>query len=343
MKKITKILMSTVGAGAVATSMFTTTAHIGLPAWPHLVSIANDVQDIVSTETPNSKAQSTMDHVGAHSLEIVDSVPKAGDEFYTNKVVIVTFHDISPRPYSDFVITPIQFSDDLDVLSRYFHVISNAQFINFLGHKGTVPPNAVLLTFDDGYRGMYTYALPEMVAHHMTGTFFEIVGHADRNLSSSLTWNDMRQMVSQGMSIESHTYESHYEVPTGRHHMMIPVFDTRIMVGGRPESMRAYEKRIFTDFSRARVELEKNLGEPVNQFAWPYGWGVPMATYVAHRVGYEYLYTTKDGFVTLETDKSLIPRIDIGKPSITPEEAVQMIVDTAHHSHRRSRIVSSNV
>ncbi|MCL6593957.1 MAG: hypothetical protein K6T31_08280, partial [Alicyclobacillus sp.] len=84
------------------------------------------------------------------------SVSLSNHVYYQNRVVVVTFHDISPDVYSPYVITPETFAADLDAFHEHFNVITNQQFIDFLDGRGTVPPNAILLTFDDGYRNMYT-------------------------------------------------------------------------------------------------------------------------------------------------------------------------------------------
>ncbi len=342
MKRLTKIIASVLATGLIGASAFATYAHTMEP------DVSVDVLSTASAifapqravQTPSVVALPAVSRVTATNRMSTTSIaplPKAGSQLYTNKVVIVTFHDIAPQSYSKFVITPDQFSADLDMLARYFHVITNTQFVNFLGHRGVVPPNAVLLTFDDGYRGMYTYAFPTLLAHHMDGTFFEIVGNADKNRANSLTWDEMRQMVSSGMSIQSHTYSSHYEVKVGPNNRLVPVFDTRLIVNGIRETQAQYDTRVFLDFSRARTELERGLGVPVHQFAWPYGWGIPMAAYIAHRVGYNYLYTTANGYVTPRSNHSEIRRIDIGKPFVTPSDAVQMIIQTANNPQQYQR------
>jgi peptidoglycan/xylan/chitin deacetylase (PgdA/CDA1 family) len=269
-----------------------------------------------------------VNHIQLASLtEELKSVPDK--VYYRNRVVIVTFHDIAPIAYSSYVVTPSQFSEDLDAISARFHILTNEEFTNFLNHDGTVPPNSVLLTFDDGYRGMYKYALPVLLTHHLQGTFFEIVGTADKQESNYLEWPQIEKMVHDGMVVESHTYNSHYEVRslTGQ---MEPVFDTRMKINGKPETLVHYDVRVFKDFSRARLELTMRTGEAVNQFAWPFGWGTSESTTLAKWAGYRYIYTTTDGYVNDNTNPTEIPRIDIGKPWISPVMALKMII---HYSN----------
>ena len=122
--------------------------------------------------------------------------------------------------------------------------------------------------------------------------------------------------------------------------MLVPVFNTRIVVKGKRETVNEYHQRVLADFVNARSELETNLGEPIDQLAWPYGWGSSFAAFIAHEAGYEYLYTTTDGYVTFWTNKNRIPRIDIGKPFITPNDAVDMILKTANGRYHVSKTVN---
>jgi peptidoglycan/xylan/chitin deacetylase (PgdA/CDA1 family) len=53
--------------------------------------------------------------------------------------------------------------------------------------KGTVPPGAVAITFDDGYRDNYEYAFPILKKYGLTATIFVATGVTG---SSNLLWHD---------------------------------------------------------------------------------------------------------------------------------------------------------
>jgi peptidoglycan/xylan/chitin deacetylase (PgdA/CDA1 family) len=290
-------------------------------------SSAGQTAQVHSTLYKHSLNSSVSAQSSASTAKFVRTGKLGPGVFYENKVVIVTYHDITPNVYTKFVITPNQFSAQLDAFTaNHFHVITNAQFINFLNGRGSVPPNAVLLTFDDGYQNMYTYALPVLLAHHMQGTFFVIVGSADHNDPEKLSWPEIKTMEQDGMAFGSHTYDSHYEVTV--HGRLDPVFNTPIVVNGHMETPSQYHTRVLTDFTKARVELSQALGHPVPEFAWPYGYGTWLSTAIAHEAGYRYLFTTANGAVGPGYNPSFIYRIDVGKSFVTPAEAVQAVIDT---------------
>lgn len=250
--------------------------------------------------------------------------------YYKNRVVVVTFHDMTTSHASHWSMTPSAFQADLDALeSNGFHVISNRQFIGWLQHRNSVPPNAVLLTFDDGYQSMYTEALPILLRHHMTGTFFVIVGRQDQHAPGFLSWGELKTMVHDGMTVASHTYNSHYLVNVIGSNKQFPVFDTPILVNGKKETEYQTYLRDYADFRRARDELQTRLGITVNEFAWPYGWGTDLARKAALAAGYSYIFTTFPSCVTPQTNREAIPRIDIGYSNTTPQQAIQDILRAA--------------
>ena len=72
----------------------------------------------------------------------------------------------------------------------------------------------VSITFDDGFRSQYTMAVPALNARGIKGSFFLITGIVDRSLNSSYyaSWDEWRNVASQGHEIGSHT-KTHPHLP----------------------------------------------------------------------------------------------------------------------------------
>jgi peptidoglycan/xylan/chitin deacetylase (PgdA/CDA1 family) len=78
--------------------------------------------------------------------------------------------------------------------------------------RGTaLPPNPVILTFDDGYLDHYTTAFPILQEYGFIGTFFIITARADNNNPEHLNWQQIRAMSDASMGMESHT-KDHVEL-----------------------------------------------------------------------------------------------------------------------------------
>lgn len=99
-------------------------------------------------------------------------------------VSIVTFHHIhdpagtADYPYDPGVAdaTPRQFERHLETLARVGTPISLAELLRGLD-GASLPPNPVMITFDDGYRSCHDVALPILRRLGIPATFFIATGY----------------------------------------------------------------------------------------------------------------------------------------------------------------------
>jgi peptidoglycan/xylan/chitin deacetylase (PgdA/CDA1 family) len=73
-----------------------------------------------------------------------------------------------------------------------------------LGHP--LPPKAVILTFDDGFKDQYTNAYPLLKKYGFVGTFFIITGFVDEGRPEYMSWSEIELLHAEGMEIGSHSY-----------------------------------------------------------------------------------------------------------------------------------------
>lgn len=64
------------------------------------------------------------------------------------------------------------FRQQLDYFENNFNVVTMEQVIEAVNFGGSLPENALLLTFDDGYIDNFTVVMPLLQQHHMQGSFF---------------------------------------------------------------------------------------------------------------------------------------------------------------------------
>jgi peptidoglycan/xylan/chitin deacetylase (PgdA/CDA1 family) len=67
--------------------------------------------------------------------------------------------------------TPAEFDAQMEILARYFTPVGIDQIIE-ARHGGSLPANAAIVTFDDGYRDNYKNAVPILKKHGMNAVFF---------------------------------------------------------------------------------------------------------------------------------------------------------------------------
>jgi peptidoglycan/xylan/chitin deacetylase (PgdA/CDA1 family) len=74
------------------------------------------------------------------------------------------------------------FRDQLDWLGRHATVVPLTDALDRLRAGAPLPPRAVAITFDDGYRDNLELAVPELERRRMAATFFLVPGLLDRRV-----------------------------------------------------------------------------------------------------------------------------------------------------------------
>jgi peptidoglycan/xylan/chitin deacetylase (PgdA/CDA1 family) len=239
---------------------------------------------------------------------------------YQDQVAVLMYHHISDELSGSATILPKLFRDQIDyLLKKGYHFISLEEFRNFMTGS-TVPKNAVLVTFDDGYESFYTEAYPVLKEKLVPAVNFVITQHTDRPGSTAiphLSSSQMREMAESTnfIDLQCHTNAMHYK-QKGLH---TSAFSGPIDVNGARESESEYYKRIKSDLNRCVGQLRDLTGDAQDVFAYPYGLSSSTAIRALKETGFRFAFTTKAGMATRETDPMLIPRINAGHPEINPE------------------------
>lgn len=127
------------------------------------------------------------------------------------RVPILVYHSVQPASEArgirapDLTMRPEVFAAQMKYLKdRGIPVVSLASLVDALEGKRTLPPRAVVLTFDDGRVNQYERAFPILKQHGFTATFFPFTHAMDRN-RRYFTWAQLKEMQAAGMTIGSHT------------------------------------------------------------------------------------------------------------------------------------------
>lgn len=106
----------------------------------------------------------------------------------SSRLLILTYHRVLPEAdaFDRDDIDATQFAMHCDTYARYFNVLPLADAVDALA-KGGLPPRAVVITFDDGYKDNATIALPILESRKLAATFFVATGY----LNGGIMWNDI--------------------------------------------------------------------------------------------------------------------------------------------------------
>lgn len=153
--------------------------------------------------------------------------------------------------------------------------------------KKTLPDKAVLLTFDDGYRGFYSQVYPLLKAYGypavlaVVGSWLdaapgETVDYGGKPMPREkfLSWPQLREMADSGLvEIASHSYNGHRGVLANPQGNTQPAFTARVYAPGNQsyEDDAAYVQRVRGDLEANARLLEKQLGRRPRVMVWPFG------------------------------------------------------------------------
>jgi peptidoglycan/xylan/chitin deacetylase (PgdA/CDA1 family) len=210
-------------------------------------------------------------------------------------LTILTYHSID-RVGLVTSIRPDRFAAHMAFLAEHrFQVLALDQIVSMLGSATSIPPRCVAITFDDGYRSVYTEAFATLRRHSFPATVFVTSGHCgglsnwpshgpEMSHHEMLGGAELRELRAHGVTIGAHTVNHNHL--TG-----LPL----------PRAQREIED--------SRVELEQIVGEAVRHFAYPYGESNAELRALAART-FISAYGTDLRLARLGDDIYNLPRID---------------------------------
>ncbi|WP_068777286.1 polysaccharide deacetylase family protein [Paenibacillus sp. FJAT-26967] len=256
---------------------------------------------------------------------IIEYKPRGIPAQYKDGVLVLLYHDIVPDQSADRrnrgTVTTSQFREHLRALSDlHYQVISMSTFTEFILLGKEIPPNSIVITFDDGYESFYTQAYPLLQDFKMTATNFIIGQSSDFYQPKAiphLSWNQMREMKRAGMEFYSHTYRLHNQVPVDRQLNCEPALTHAMYLEtlGRLETEEEYAVRIRSDLSLMERRFAEELGNHAKLLAFPYGAYTDRVKKIAEGIGFQLFFTIKEG--PNRQGNNEIYRVNAGEPEIT--------------------------
>ena len=195
--------------------------------------------------------------------------------------------DLSTRT-SEFTVTAAALSTQIRVLRRLGFRSYTLRELTQAYEQELPVRDAIVLTFDDGYRDTYATAAPILEAHGFKGTVFAVTGYVGRRMQRGgaptfASWDELRALRDRGWEIGLHT-ATHADLGTARAGTL------------RHEVLAA-----------ARV-LELELSEPVWSVAYPWGKYSPAAIDAVIECGARAAVTVSRSLATPASPRYALPR-----------------------------------
>lgn len=204
---------------------------------------------------------------------------------------VLMYHDVRETALNYFDVTTEDFAAQLDRLKADgYKTLSMEEFVAIVKEGRRFPKKSVLITFDDGYRGIYERALPELIKRGMKATFFIITDALDAQDDEYpyITRDELKKMSECPLvSIGSHT----------RSHAHLEQIDSE-------------QKK--EEITASRELLERLTGRKIEALAFPYGGYDKSVIEAVRAAGYEVSFAVQDRGLLHEEAKYSIPRIYVG-------------------------------
>lgn len=183
-----------------------------------------------------------------------------------------------------------------------------------------LPPKAVLLSFDDGYRSFYDRVLPILKAYQWpavlapVGTWIDTPVDKKVNFGGDLvernrflTWQQVKEISDSGLvEIAAHTDASHYGALANPQGNTQPAAAIRIYDKNTRsyETEAAFTARMTRDVQTISTKIQRITGKKPRVWVWPYGAESGSTLRIAGENGYQLALTLEDGMGVVNKLKS---------------------------------------
>jgi len=216
---------------------------------PQLVSHVS--QTATWMDKPAMGMEALVSSVAPQVLAYLNMVPfpQINSQARQARVPVMMYHDILAEKQVFFDVTPEEFEQDLKLIrDKGLTPISLDQLTTHLRTGLPLPAKPILLTFDDGYAGHYTYVYPLLKKYNYPAVFSIYTVKVGKKMGrSSLTWEQLRQMAQ----------------------------DPRITIASHSVSHKVMDQLSEVDLQTETLEskriLEAELGIPIRYFTYPEG------------------------------------------------------------------------
>lgn len=217
---------------------------------------------------------------------------------------VLMYHKVNDVPENSVTVPTGHFDEQMAQLRELgYRPVSLDTVLDYYLHGAPLPPRAVLITFDDGYRDNLENAAPILQRYGYPAVVFVPVGYlgggrplphdehlASRGIvNSPLSWEELPELEAAGIRVESH----------GIGHR--PLADLEVDEAAR-------------EITLSKLRLEDRLGREVRAFAYVKGSEAhyrPVHLSLLRQAGYDIAFTSISGANGPGTDPLQLHRYNV--------------------------------
>jgi peptidoglycan/xylan/chitin deacetylase (PgdA/CDA1 family) len=198
---------------------------------------------------------------------------------------VLMYHKINDIPENPTTVPVGRFDEQLAQLAELgYRAVDLGAVLDHYTLGAPLPPKAILITFDDGYRDIVENALPVLQKHGYPAVMFVPVAYMEDEMplphetrlrergtrNATVDWGLVRELDAAGVRIESHG------------------------IAHRPLAEVSLDESV-REIAVSKLKLEEQLGRPVRAYAYVKGSEAhfhPVHESILKQAGYDIAFTT---------------------------------------------------
>ncbi len=210
------------------------------------------------------------------------------------RVAVLGFHEFAENlPETEMRMHPSKFRKQMETLRQLgLKVISLEEFNAWKQEGKEIPAKSVLLTFDDGWKSVYTDAYPILKEFGYPFTIYLYKNYVDGG-GKALTIPMIQEMIGNGASIGSHSVSHPYPITVKSY---------------RKKGPDAFDAYLRKEMGESKRFLESKFPGKVSSYAYPGGFITEEMFKLGNEFGYKQMFTVLPGKIKRSTPDEKLPR-----------------------------------
>ena len=215
-------------------------------------------------------------------------------------VPILLYHSVAcasaPR-FKKWTMHPEAFAAHMQYLyDQHFIPLTVTHWTRLLEQRSRLPERPIVISFDDGYADFLVNAVPVLQRYGFEATLYVVTKYVGQSSAwlqgqgagdrSMLTWAQVAEVNAAGIECGAHSH-THVQLDT------VPLSEAR------------------EEIARSKRELEQHLNQPVETFAYPYGYHTARVRELVQEAGFISACAVKHAVSTVDDDRFALSRIII--------------------------------
>ncbi len=210
------------------------------------------------------------------------------------RVSVLGYHDLAENlPETAMRIHTSKFRKQMETIRLLgIKVITLAEFTAWKKGELQIPDKAMLITFDDGWKSVYTEAYPVLKELGFPFTIFLYKNYVDGG-GKALTTAMIQEMAANGCSIGSHSVDHPYPLT---------------VKNSRKKGPTVYDAYLRNEMGESKSFLEAKFPGKVTSYAYPGGFFTEEMFKLGDELGYTEMFTVLPGKTKRSLPNQMLPR-----------------------------------